>query len=53
MKCRTLNKMLQGDSVGSYKEIVEPLLLCATKSWSKKLKVILKLRPCKFSSCQC
>jgi hypothetical protein len=41
--------MLQGDSVGSYQEIVGPVLLLATESWSKKLKAILKLRPCKFS----
>jgi len=53
MKCRTVNKMLQGDSSGSYQEIVDPLLLRAAKSWSKKLKVILKLRACKFSFYRC
>jgi hypothetical protein len=36
--CRTVNKMLKGDSVGSYKETADPIhvLLRATKSWSKK-----------------
>ena len=53
MKCRFVNKMLQGESVGSYQEIVDPLLLRAAKNWSKELKVILKLRPYKFSSYQC
>jgi hypothetical protein len=38
--CITVNKMLKGDSVGSNKKIVDPILLRATKSWSKKLSYI-------------